>query len=496
MADFAERWLSGLASGRQRRLEDDAMAKEAQINALVGQAYADPSKRNEILGRVAPLSADVALRADEQFASRDDRINKARANLSRLYLATPAQGRARVLQQFGQDFQRLGLDPAAPDFEQMATGYAQAFGPSGSELPSEIRTLQMLQANPELLAVNDRFRGQKSFKEVTNPDGTVSYLALDSRTGAGGFAPIGAGGPAPAYSPPPPQPSPGLQPDSVEQVILKIEEQDGPLPPEVRQKLAAQLRAGGPVNVSNPAGAVAPQSQPAVNRPPTLDQIPLSEYGGGNVGGSGIGESNADRARAAAAQAAQVEAAKIGAQQAAAPRGAELEADAARQKKEAELLAERNNTAGKRTVQANETLATLRDAISILPQATGGVLGQARDSIARAGNESTEGSRATAKLKLLSAELVANVPRFEGPQSNIDVKFYMEAAGDLANPELSVGERMAAAELMLEITQRYADKPQGGQSAQEDSPPVPGARKAPDGNWYVQQNGQTFKVER
>ena len=35
----------------------------------------------------------------------------------------------------------------------------------------------------------------------------------------------------------------------------------------------------------------------------------------------------------------------------------------------------------------------------------------------------------------------------------------------------------------------------GGTEAGGDPPPVPGARKAPDGNWYTQQNGQWYRVE-
>lgn len=134
---------------------------------------------------------------------------------------------------------------------------------------------------------------------------------------------------------------------------------------------------------------------------------------------------------------------------------ADAAAEAARKKKEAEALAERNAATDKRSAQATDTISTLKDALAILPEATGGVVGKTRDAAGRMINQSTEGSRATARLKLLAAKLVANVPRFEGPQSNIDVQFYREAAGDLANPDLSVGERQAAAELMLEIASRY-----------------------------------------
>lgn len=154
--------------------------------------------------------------------------------------------------------------------------------------------------------------------------------------------------------------------------------------------------------------------------------------------------------------AAAVERAKLETQIDLAPEQAAADANRAGAIKVAESDAERTAATNKRVAQAAETVTILQDAIALLPEATGGLAGQVRDAAGRAVNQSTEGSRATARLKLLGAKLVANVPRFEGPQSNIDVQFYREAAGDLANPDLSTGERMAAAELMLEIAQRYA----------------------------------------
>lgn len=110
----------------------------------------------------------------------------------------------------------------------------------------------------------------------------------------------------------------------------------------------------------------------------------------------------------------------------------------------------------KRTRDADETLRLLDEAERLLPNATGGGLAALRDRGAAFFGKSTEGAQNTAALNLLSAKLVANVPRFEGPQSNIDVQFYREAAGDLANPTLPVDTRLAAARTMRSLQQKYA----------------------------------------
>ena len=62
------------------------------------------------------------------------------------------------------------------------------------------------------------------------------------------------------------------------------------------------------------------------------------------------------------------------------------------------------------------------------------------------------------------------MPRFEGPQSNIDVQFYREAAGDLANDQLPVETRMAALEQMVRLAEKAATQQGGGGSTA--SPPA------------------------
>lgn len=57
----------------------------------------------------------------------------------------------------------------------------------------------------------------------------------------------------------------------------------------------------------------------------------------------------------------------------------------------------------------------------------------------------------------------------------------------------SDGRRVKADPPYRERERRGKEDEEGGQGG--DKPPVPGARKAPDGNWYVQQDGKWFMVE-
>lgn len=157
--------------------------------------------------------------------------------------------------------------------------------------------------------------------------------------------------------------------------------------------------------------------------------------------------------------AGQTEAAREAARLAVYPRQTALEADRAGAVAAAtaagKSAADRSDQVRTRVRDAESSIASLEEAVRLLPQATGGMAGAAYDAAAGAAGVSTQGARANAQLKLIAADLVAKVPRFEGPQSNIDVQFYREAAGDLANASLPVETRLAAANKMLELRRKY-----------------------------------------
>lgn len=140
---------------------------------------------------------------------------------------------------------------------------------------------------------------------------------------------------------------------------------------------------------------------------------------------------------------------------------------------------------GQKARDAQATLGLLDEAERILPGATGGGAGAATDRVAGVLGISTPGAQATAQLNLIAAQLVAKVPRFEGPQSNIDVQFYREAAGDLANPNLPVATRLAALRTMRALSEKAA----GGASA---SPQQSAARPQSQADFDALPSGSTY----
>lgn len=114
----------------------------------------------------------------------------------------------------------------------------------------------------------------------------------------------------------------------------------------------------------------------------------------------------------------------------------------------------------KRSVSAQDTLGLLAQAEKLIPQSTGSVLGNVRDRTAAVVGESTPGAEAIASLKTISGQLVAKMPRMEGPQSDKDVQMYKDMAGDLANPNIPQSQRLAALSMIRVLNEKYAAPPE------------------------------------
>jgi hypothetical protein len=71
----------------------------------------------------------------------------------------------------------------------------------------------------------------------------------------------------------------------------------------------------------------------------------------------------------------------------------------------------------------------------------------------------TEAADADAKLTILGEKLTAQVPRFEGPQSDKDTAAYRAAAGDLGNANKTITTRMSALKTLIDLNKKYY--PQG-----------------------------------
>lgn len=110
---------------------------------------------------------------------------------------------------------------------------------------------------------------------------------------------------------------------------------------------------------------------------------------------------------------------------------------------------------GIKDAEANiDLLLGTEQAPGLLYKATGSGIGAAVDAGARLFGQSTAGDIANAQIQPLADAVLKIVPRFEGPQSDKDTASYKEAAGNLANPNLPKGLKIAAAKTIKDIYAR------------------------------------------
>lgn len=110
----------------------------------------------------------------------------------------------------------------------------------------------------------------------------------------------------------------------------------------------------------------------------------------------------------------------------------------------------------KKGVNAQSVLGTLDIADPLIDIATGSATGAARDKVAAFFGEAPDGAQAIAQLRVLQANLMTNMPRMEGPQSDADVKLYREAAGEIGDPTVPRAQKKAALQAIRQIQERYA----------------------------------------
>lgn len=117
------------------------------------------------------------------------------------------------------------------------------------------------------------------------------------------------------------------------------------------------------------------------------------------------------------------------------------------------------------TLKANIGFDTLQEMRDNSP--TGGALGQ----VAVQELDALQANLSSLNLGQSKEQLIENVERVEQHYRN-----YRNAVTSYFNDEYG-GERSA------------------GESYKNELPPIQGARKAPDGNWYLEKNGQFFRVD-
>jgi len=116
----------------------------------------------------------------------------------------------------------------------------------------------------------------------------------------------------------------------------------------------------------------------------------------------------------------------------------------------------------KKAIQAPITRDLINQAETLLPKATSGSL----QNLGVKGTEivglNTNMGQTDAQLKAISAQLILNVPRMEGPQSDKDTVLYREAAGNIANANIPYKTRLASLKTIKSINEKYLPQNVGG----------------------------------
>lgn len=107
---------------------------------------------------------------------------------------------------------------------------------------------------------------------------------------------------------------------------------------------------------------------------------------------------------------------------------------------------------------AKTVLSMIDEADKLIDNSTGSIGGAGVDIGAAAIGKSTEGAKNIARLKVLQAGLMLNMPRMEGPQSDADVALYRQAAASVGDPTVPRETRKAALETIRMLQQQNVDR--------------------------------------
>lgn len=134
----------------------------------------------------------------------------------------------------------------------------------------------------------------------------------------------------------------------------------------------------------------------------------------------------------------------------------------------------------KKAVQAGNMADYIKQAESLLDKASGSYLGAAASKTKQAFGVSDETTQANQQLKLISGWMVSNVPRMEGPQSEYDVRNYMEMAGKVGDETTPIGDRKAALRVLMDLQRKYL---RGGQPQAATTPAQAGGDNVITVDW-------------
>ena len=116
---------------------------------------------------------------------------------------------------------------------------------------------------------------------------------------------------------------------------------------------------------------------------------------------------------------------------------------------EAQAKREFNMSGASDTVDQAEKILTGK----VKPTASG--IGALTDYAGSVVGYAPKGAAEADQLKALGGQLVAKMPRMEGPQSDRDVQLYTQMAGQIGDPTIPVSRRLAALQTVRGIVQKY-----------------------------------------
>lgn len=126
----------------------------------------------------------------------------------------------------------------------------------------------------------------------------------------------------------------------------------------------------------------------------------------------------------------------------------------------------------KKDMQAKDTSYVISQILAkddqgrdVLDKATGSYPGAALAAGKAFFGKSDESTQANADLAIYGGQLLNNVPRMEGPQSDADLISYKEQAGKIADPKVPAGDKRSALKVMDGLRAKYAYLNEGDTSA-------------------------------
>jgi hypothetical protein len=128
----------------------------------------------------------------------------------------------------------------------------------------------------------------------------------------------------------------------------------------------------------------------------------------------------------------------------------------ARTKAWAETYGKQYEAKEKNVKAAKDLLPFIGQMRDLIDKSTSSGIGSIFDSVGNFVGYSTSGANAIAAITPLSSKVLMGVERFEGPQSELDVKTYKEAAGRLSDPTIPAAQKQAAFNTIIDIMKRNA----------------------------------------